>query len=119
MNEIEGQITAQDDAAVASKPIGEASRERAYSRDRRHAERDAGNEDAKAVQAPAQLAKRKAQRAKFGRGRGEGHAGFGAYRLRRICTGQNSSTGIPMIIPDSQTRGETQVCAALSLGPHT
>ena len=114
-----GQIAAQDDAAVASKSIGEASRERADARDRRHAQRDAGDEDTKAVQAAAQLAKRKAQRTKFGRGRGERHAGFGAYRLRRMCTGQNSSTGIPMIIPASQTYGETQVCATLSLGPHT
>jgi len=33
--------------------------------------------------------------------------------------GQNSSTGIPTIMPTSQTYGETQVCAAPSLGPHT
>ena len=53
----------------------------------------------------AQFAKRKAQRAKFGgeRGRGQRHAGFGAYRLRRMWTGQNSSSGIPIIMPASQT----------------
>ena len=36
-----------------------------------------------------------------------------------MWTGQNSSTGIPIIIPASQTAGDTQVCAALSLGPQT
>ena len=80
MNEREGEIAAQDDAAVTGEPIGETSRERADPRDRHHAKRDTSNKDAKAVQAPAQFAKREAQRAKFGseRGRGERHAGFGA-----------------------------------------
>jgi hypothetical protein len=53
VDEREGQIAAQDDAAVAGEPIGETSRERADAGDRHHAERDAGNEDAKAVQATA------------------------------------------------------------------
>ena len=80
MDQRERQIAAEDDAAFAREPIGEAARERADAGDRHHAERDAGDEDAKAVQAAAQFAEREAQRAKSAatRGRGQRHAGFGA-----------------------------------------
>ena len=117
----ERKIAAENDAALPLDSIGEAARERADAGDRHDAERDAGDENAKAVQAAAKFAEREAQGAKLGgaRGGGQRHAGLGAYRLRRMWTGQNSSNGMPIIMPASQTCGETQVCAALSLGPQT
>ena len=79
MNQRERQIAAQDDAALAGQSIGEAPRKRADAGDRHHAERDAGDEDAKAVQPAAQFAERKAQRTEFGGKRGrDRHAGLGA-----------------------------------------
>ena len=44
MDQRERQIAAEDDAALARKPIGQASRERADAGDRHDAERDAGDE---------------------------------------------------------------------------
>ena len=58
----EGDIAAKQRAAFARQSLAEAGRDRADAGDRHHAERDAGDEDVEAAQAPAQFAQRKAQR---------------------------------------------------------
>ena len=58
----EREIAAEDHLAFAVDAVGEASRERADAGNRHHAERDAGDEDAEAVQAAAQFQQREAQR---------------------------------------------------------
>ena len=67
----EGDIAAKQRAAFARQSFAEAGCDGAYARDRHHAERDAGDEDVEAAQAPAQFAKRKPQRKRMSRGRRE------------------------------------------------
>ena len=76
LDQREGEIAAQYRAALAREPVDQALGERADARDRRHAERDAGDEHPEAAHAAAQFAQREAQREPaHGRGkRGGGHA---------------------------------------------
>ena len=62
MNQRERHIAAENGAAFARKPAGEAFRQRTDTGDRHHAERDAENQHVEAAQAAAQFAHRKAQR---------------------------------------------------------
>ena len=61
LDQVEVEIAAEDDLALAREAVGEARRQRADAGDRHHAERDAGDEDIEAAQAPAHLAQREAQ----------------------------------------------------------
>ena len=117
----ERQVAAEDAAALAIEPVGQAGRQRTDAGNRHDAEREAGDEDAKAAHAAAQFAEREAQWREFGaRGRcGDRHAGLGAVRTSRIWTGRNSSSGMPIIMAASQAYGGIQVCAAPSFGPQT
>ena len=58
----EGDVAAEQRAPLAREAVAEARRHRADAGDRHHAERDAGDEDVEAAQAPAQFAQRVAQR---------------------------------------------------------
>ena len=75
MTEAEGQVAAQDHAARAREPVGQARRHRADAGDRHDAERDAGDEHIEAAHAGAQFAQGEAEREPAGRngGMGEGH----------------------------------------------
>src|SRR5262249_16172993 len=57
----EGDVAAEQVAALARHAVAEARRDRADAGDRHHAERDAGDEHIEAAQAAAQLAQRVAQ----------------------------------------------------------
>ena len=64
----EGDVAAEQGAALARQSLAEAGRDRADAGDRHHAERDAGDENVKAAQAAAQFAQRIAQRQAMPRG---------------------------------------------------
>ena len=49
----EGDVAAEQRAALAGETVGEARRHRADAGDRHHAERDTGDEDVEAAQPPA------------------------------------------------------------------
>ena len=62
LNERKGEIAAEDDAAGAGDAVVEARRHRADAGNRHDAERDAGDKDAEAAQAAAQIAPGKSKR---------------------------------------------------------
>ena len=62
LDQAEGQVAAENDAALARQSVGQARGQRADAGDRHGAERDAGDEDVEAAQARAHFAQREAQR---------------------------------------------------------
>ena len=62
LDQIEGDVAAEDRPALAGDAVGHAAGDRADAGDGGDAERDAGEEDAEAAQAAAQLADREARR---------------------------------------------------------
>jgi hypothetical protein len=61
VNQAEGHVAAEDLSALLRQALGERARDGGHAGDGGHPERDAGEEDAEAPQAPAQLAERQAQ----------------------------------------------------------
>ncbi len=55
LNERKGNVAAEDQSAGAADAVGKARRHRADAGNRKYAERDAGDEDAKAAQPAAQF----------------------------------------------------------------
>ncbi len=62
MDQREGDIAAEDGAALAGEAVGERAGEGVYAGDGGNAEHEAGEEDAEAAHAAAQVTQRKAQR---------------------------------------------------------
>ena len=62
MDQSELEIAAKDHAALARQSVGQAAGQRTDSGNRRHAERDASDENVKAAQTAAQFAQRQPQR---------------------------------------------------------
>ena len=71
----EGDVAAEQGAALARQPLVEARRDRADPGDRHDAERDAGDEDVKATQPAAQFAQGVAQRQRRSAAAGGGFGG--------------------------------------------
>ena len=62
LDQRESEVAAEDDAAFARKPVGEAAGQRAHAGDRHAAQRDASEEDVEAMEPAAQFAQRETQR---------------------------------------------------------
>jgi hypothetical protein len=61
MDQLDGNISAEERAAFACDPVAHAARRRSDGRNRRNAEDDAGEKHAEAARAAAKLAKREAK----------------------------------------------------------
>ena len=68
MNDGERHVGAQNLSAFTGQTLGQRARDRRDAGDRRHAERDAGEEDAEPFEAAAQLARREPQEQREGSG---------------------------------------------------
>ena len=112
LNERQSEVAAEDDAAGAADAVVEARGDRADAGDRHDAKRNAGDKDAEAAQAAAQIAPDKTrckaqgeaqrrQRKRLRRGR-QHHVAFGTTRARMKCVGAKTKTGIPSNKPENQ-----------------
>ena len=125
LDERKGEIAAEDHAAGAADTVVQTRGHRADAGDRHDAERDAGDKNAEAAQAAAQIAPDKAHR-KAPRNKPvclwiwrQHQFALGITRARRKCNGANTKTGIPSNNPANQMYGGSKVCGAVSRSPQT
>jgi len=113
VEQAEGHVGAEDLAAFLAEPLGQRARDRRHAGDRRDPERDAGEKDAEAFEAAAQLAKRKAQHERHARPAARRRAGGKGAVHQRPAGGVQWSMG-PSVF--KRIRGRVMVTRSGSLG---